>query len=84
MVASGKAERYLVQIGAYSTTLNAKRAQDKANAAGFKTIEIVATLPGVPLYASFHFESVERFEIALPNGATMPVERMRKNDGPSP
>ena len=55
-----------------------------ATAAGFKTIEIVATLPGVPLYASFHFESVERFEIALPNGATMPVERMRKNDGPSP
>jgi hypothetical protein len=27
VVASGKAERYLVQIGAYSTTLNAKRAQ---------------------------------------------------------
>lgn len=55
-----------------------------ATAAGFKTIEIVATLPGVPLYASFHYESVERFEITLPNGATMPVERMRKNDGPSP
>jgi GNAT superfamily N-acetyltransferase len=55
-----------------------------ATAAGFKTIEIVATLPGVPLYASFHFESVERFEITLPNGATLPVERMRKNDGPSP
>ena len=45
MVASGKAERYLVQIGAYSTTLNAKRAQDKANAAGFKTIVEVAQGP---------------------------------------
>lgn len=49
-----------------------------AAVAGFKTIEIVATLPGVPLYATFHYTSVERFEIALPNGATMPVERMKK------
>jgi len=49
-----------------------------AAAAGFKTIEIVATLPGVPLYATFSYVSVERFEIALPNGATLPVERMRK------
>ena len=42
---AGKSERYLVQIGAYSTTLNAKRAQDKANAAGFKTIVEVAQGP---------------------------------------
>ena len=55
-----------------------------AAAAGFKTIEIIATLPGVPLYTSFNYGSVERFEITLSNGATMPVERMRKNDGPSP
>jgi DedD protein len=40
-----KSERYLVQIGAYSTTLNAKRAQDKANAAGFKTIVEVSQGP---------------------------------------
>ena len=45
VVASSKSERYLVQIGAYSTTLNAKRAQDKANAAGFKTIVEVAQGP---------------------------------------
>ena len=49
-----------------------------AAAAGFHRIEIVATLPGVPLYASFHYETVERFNIALPNGENMPVERMRK------
>ena len=42
---ASKSERYLVQIGAYSTTLNAKRAQDKANAAGFKTIVEVAQGP---------------------------------------
>ena len=34
-----------MQIGAYSTALNAKRAQDKANAAGFKTIVEVAQGP---------------------------------------
>lgn len=47
-----------------------------ATTAGFNTIEIVATLPGVPLHAAFRYESVERFDITLPNGATMPVERM--------
>ena len=49
-----------------------------AAAAGFQRIEIVATLSGVPLYASFHYETVERFNIALPHGENMRVERMRK------
>ncbi len=56
-----------------------------AIAAGFKTIEIVATLPGVPLYTAFHYASVGRFEITLPDGATLPVERLRKaRPAPSP
>jgi GNAT superfamily N-acetyltransferase len=49
-----------------------------ARAAGFRSIEIVATLPGEPLYATFAYTAVERFAIPLPNGATMPVVRMRK------
>jgi GNAT superfamily N-acetyltransferase len=49
-----------------------------AAAAGIQRIEIVATLPGVPLYASFHYETIERFNIGLPNGENLPVERMRK------
>jgi GNAT superfamily N-acetyltransferase len=53
-------------------------------AAGFQRIEIVATLPGVPLYASFHYETVERFNIALSNGENLPVERMRKRPTHSP
>jgi GNAT superfamily N-acetyltransferase len=53
-------------------------AEAGAAAAGFKTIEIVATLPGVPLYATFGYVSIARFDVALPNGAAMPVERMRK------
>lgn len=49
-----------------------------ALAAGFRQIDIVATLAGEPLYAAFQYEGVERFEIPLPNGAVMPVVRMRK------
>jgi len=36
-------------------------------AAGFHTIvEIVATLPGVPLSHTFHYTSIERFDLTLP------------------
>jgi GNAT superfamily N-acetyltransferase len=55
-----------------------------AAAAGFQRIEIVATLPGVPLYASFHYETVERFNIGLTNGENLLVERMRKRPTHSP
>jgi len=50
--------------------------------AGFTAIEIVATLPGEPLYAAFRYEAVERFEIALVNGAKMALVRMRKTQFP--
>ena len=48
------------------------------------SIEIVATLPGEPLYATFAYTGVERFAIALPNGTTLPVVRMRKLPAPPP
>ena len=54
-----------------------------ALAAGFGRIEIVATLAGEPLYLTFHYRSVERFELPLPNGERMPVVRMRKSPSPS-
>lgn len=50
-----------------------------ALAAGFRQIDIVATLAGAPLYAKFDYAAVERFDIPLPNGAIMPVVRMRKH-----
>jgi GNAT superfamily N-acetyltransferase len=53
-----------------------------ASAAGFGRIEIVATLPGVPLYRAFEYEDVERFDITLVNGARMPLVRMRKREQP--
>jgi N-acetylglutamate synthase-like GNAT family acetyltransferase len=47
--------------------------------AGFRKVDIVATLPGEPLYASFGYAVVERCEIALPGGLRLPVVRMTKN-----
>jgi GNAT superfamily N-acetyltransferase len=49
-----------------------------ATAAGFKKIEIVATLAGEPLYRQFGYEVTERFEIPLENGERLPAVRMRK------
>jgi len=47
-------------------------------AAGFRAIEIVATLAGEPLYAAFGYALVERYEIALTGGVRLPVVRMAK------
>lgn len=52
--------------------------ESAARAAGFTGVEIVATLPGEPLYATFGYIAVERFAIPLPNGENLPVVRMRK------
>jgi len=53
-----------------------------AAGAGFSRLEIIATLSGEPLYTSLGYISVERFEIGLANGASMPVVRMKKEQGP--
>ncbi len=58
-----------------------RRSQDAAGDAGFKTMELVATLGGEPLYAASGFAAVERFEIPLPGTPTMAVVRMRKTIG---
>ena len=53
-----------------------------ARAAGFRSIEIVATLPGEPLYATFGYSAVERFDLTLPDGTPLPVVRLRKLPAP--
>jgi GNAT superfamily N-acetyltransferase len=56
-----------------------------AAAAGFKTVELVATLAGVPLYAAGGFRAAEHLEVPLANGGQIPVVRMSKAvAGPSP
>ena len=47
--------------------------------AGFRTVDIVATLAGKPLYASFGYAVVERYEIAMRDGLRLPVVRMTKS-----
>jgi GNAT superfamily N-acetyltransferase len=46
--------------------------------AGFHNVEIIATLAGEPLYASFGYATVERYEIAMTGGLNLPVVRMTK------
>ena len=50
----------------------------KARQAGFRSLELVATLPGEPLYLASGFVVVERFELDLPDGIRVPVSRMRR------
>jgi len=54
-----------------------------ARAAGFSNIEIVATLPGEPLYAACGYFVVEDFILDLPNGERLPVVRMRHGKRPN-
>ena len=49
-----------------------------AAASGFRALELVATLAGEPLYAAFAFQVVERYDVALANGLSLPVVRMAK------
>jgi GNAT superfamily N-acetyltransferase len=52
--------------------------EEAAFAAGFRDIEIVATLAGERLYASCGYFSIERHDIKLVNGELMPVVRMKR------
>lgn len=47
-----------------------------AEADGFTTFELAATLSGVPFYRALGFEERERIDVALPDGVVLPVVRM--------
>lgn len=49
-----------------------------AGAEGFTTLELMATLPGVPLYAACGFETLEHIAPVQPDGVTIPFVRMRR------
>jgi GNAT superfamily N-acetyltransferase len=53
--------------------------EDAIRAVHFRSIELVATLPGVPFYRAFDYETGERYEVPLVNGLSLPVVRMSKN-----
>ncbi|MDB5936070.1 MAG: GCN5-related N-acetyltransferase [Massilia sp.] len=50
----------------------------QAAAAGFGALELVSTLPGVPLYRVLGFTEVEPFDLVLSGGVRVPVVRMRR------
>lgn len=49
-----------------------------ARAAGFRSLELMATLPGEPLYRTFGFHPVEAVESTLPDGVSIGFVRMRR------
>jgi len=52
--------------------------EQAAREAGFRRLEMGATLTGVALYAARGYLEVERIEVPLPNGSSLPVVRMAK------
>lgn len=53
--------------------------EDAIRAARFRSIELVATLPGVPFYRAFDYQAGERYEVPLVNGLRLPVVLMSKD-----
>lgn len=50
----------------------------EASAAGFRRLELMATLPGEPLYRALGFAADERVELALPDGVRVQLVRMSR------
>ena len=51
---------------------------DAALAGGFHTLELAATMPGVPLYQACGFAIIENMELDLPGNVKVPLAKMRK------
>lgn len=49
-----------------------------AKAEGFSALILVATLPGVPLYARYGFREVERRPVRMPDGVTIECATMTR------
>jgi predicted N-acetyltransferase YhbS len=53
--------------------------EEAARAAGFRNVELVATLPGEPLYLARGYKKVAMVQIETPDGESLPAFRMTKN-----
>ena len=49
-----------------------------ARAAGFRRLELMATMRGEPLYRALGFTAEERIELALPDGVRVPLVKMSR------
>lgn len=52
--------------------------EEAARRAGFTRLTLGATLTGIPLYERHGFRQVERVEVPLVNGTSIPIVRMEK------
>lgn len=52
--------------------------EDAARSAGFRRIELAATLPGEPLYLARGYRKCEPISIETPDGESLPAFRMEK------
>jgi N-acetylglutamate synthase-like GNAT family acetyltransferase len=50
----------------------------EAREAGFRRLELGATLTGIPLYERHGFRRIETVQVPLPNGASISIVRMEK------
>lgn len=55
-----------------------------ARGAGFRRLELMATLPGVPLYRAFGFREAEPVRTVLPDGVAVEFVRMERDVPPAP
>ena len=65
-------------------TLILQRCEDAARRDGFRTLALVATLPGVPLYEHFGFRIQERVEVTMPDGVKLSCAAMERPIAPAP
>jgi GNAT superfamily N-acetyltransferase len=49
-----------------------------AQHAGFKSLQLGATLPGVPLYEAMGYKAIELIEQPMPDGEVLPIVKMYK------
>ncbi|MBA3354534.1 MAG: GNAT family N-acetyltransferase [Pyrinomonadaceae bacterium] len=55
-----------------------KACEEAASKSGFTGLELIATLPGEPLYSAQGYEKISPFEIPLPEGISLPAFHMKK------
>ena len=55
------------------------RCESDALSHGFRSAELMATLPGEKLYAALGYGVVERIEYEMDDGVVIPLVRMRKD-----
>ena len=53
--------------------------EEEARRAGFRSLELMATLPGLPLYEACGYRIEERVDVELPEGTRVGCARMTKN-----